>query len=415
MTNPRPPEAATPSLTDLAELYAKRVESLRTVRASGVATLLVRIFTTRDAIARRFQADECDPALVLEVQAVDSVLRRLSSRAEQLVGVDVLRQLKRTTSHGEQGWWWDIEQYLAKPSLFWSVLAGLLLAGAVGLITEVARRFFKEGPDIVGAIYIVVQTGLTLLAGSTLIGTGSGVLERWLDDRHVRRRRHGIVRAAGALVMLAAAFSVYELLPTIAAQYNSAGVSRAAQGGWSQAIQDFRRALSLAPDFSEAHYNLGRAYEAVAEYDTARSEYQKAVELQRGLYLAYNSLARLYIVDKKDPASALRLIDEALRLVSSGEDAASAAEARIALLKNRGWANLRAGNLAQARIDLREALAAAPERASVHCVLAQVDDAAGVTSDEWDLCLGYSAGATDVESDWLARAQDHAAKGQVVK
>lgn len=416
----RPAQDAEPIQADLFRKYEAGLLALQTAPAGQVLPSLVRALKTRDQLASVMaSATDSEPADVLTLTRLDDVLRKVGVRCEQLVGVHALNSVKTAAAGPDQGWWWDVEAYLPRTKLRWRALAAILLTAAVGLVTEIARRFFSEGPDFVGAVYIIVQAGLAIAAGSTLVESGGGIFQEWLDSHDVRRRWHSSLRVLMALAILVLAGSAFRSLPAIASRYSAAGVERYREGSMNRAIQDFRRAISLAPDFSEAHYSLGRAYEAVVEYDSALSEYQKAIEIQRGLYLAYNSLARLYIVHKDDPAGALKLIDAGLELTqneSTSQSAEDIARARLSLFKNRGWANLKAGNLAQARLDLAEGLAIQPERASLHCLLAQVEaKAGGDPSSEWDLCLGYSSGAEDVERDWFAMAQDHVASREAAK
>ncbi len=63
-----------------------------------------------------------------------------------------------------------------------------------------------------------------------------------------------------------------------------------------KAIDFFQKAISVDPDFSEAHNNLGFAYEKSRKFNEAIDSYKKA--LSNLLYMtpekAYNSLGRVY-------------------------------------------------------------------------------------------------------------------------
>ncbi len=63
-----------------------------------------------------------------------------------------------------------------------------------------------------------------------------------------------------------------------------------------EAIDFFQKAVSVDPDFSEAHNNLGFAYEKSRKFNEAIDSYKKA--LSNLLYMtpekAYNSLGRVY-------------------------------------------------------------------------------------------------------------------------
>lgn len=64
--------------------------------------------------------------------------------------------------------------------------------------------------------------------------------------------------------------------PNSAQLHCARGAGYQAAGNYSSALADFRRAIELAPNFAEAHYNLGTALrcldqdlEAIAAYERA--------------------------------------------------------------------------------------------------------------------------------------------------
>ena len=63
-----------------------------------------------------------------------------------------------------------------------------------------------------------------------------------------------------------------------------------------KAIDFFQRAVSVDPDFSEAHNNLGFAYEKSRKFNEAIDSYKKALSnlKYRSPEKAYNSLGRVY-------------------------------------------------------------------------------------------------------------------------
>ena len=63
-----------------------------------------------------------------------------------------------------------------------------------------------------------------------------------------------------------------------------------------KAIEFFQKALSVDPDFSEAHNNLGVAYERSKMFNDAIISYKKALSnlLYRTPEMAYNNLGRIY-------------------------------------------------------------------------------------------------------------------------
>ena len=63
-----------------------------------------------------------------------------------------------------------------------------------------------------------------------------------------------------------------------------------------KAIEFFQKAISVEPDFSEAHNNLGVAYEKSRKFNEAIESYKKALSnlLYRTPEMAYNNLGRIY-------------------------------------------------------------------------------------------------------------------------
>jgi tetratricopeptide (TPR) repeat protein len=419
-TSARRQEHVTAEVGDLLKQYRDALDALAGARPPGLQAKLAAALRTRDAIKARLDNEFSEGAGdILELSILDKKLKGLAPAIERHIGVRGIRSLQSVGTETESRWWWKLDEELNQTQIVWTTVTAVAFTGAVSLVTEIARRFFADGPDFAGVFYTLIQASLALLAGSTLISLGSSPVERFLDSKGVRRGRHPMIKAGLACLALAIVFAGLRALPSVASWYNDRGAAAFADGQISGAIQRFKTALSLNPDFAQAHYNLGRAYESVLSHDSALSEYQKAVQAQPAFYVAYNSLARLYILDKQDPANALDRIDRGLALIAASDAKTPAdqiQQVRLALYKNRGWANLQLGNYAQARADLQEALAIEEERASVHCLLAQINEKVGIKGlAEWSLCIGYSHDAIDVEPAWLATAQDRLAQSEVRK
>lgn len=218
--------------------------------------------------------------------------------------------------------------------------------------------------------------------------------------RHGRKITLALVLASGVAVVIA------EMIAPAARHFNNAGVELQGKGDIQSAIDEYRRALLLRPTYAEARYNLADAYEEIPDYDKAATEYQKAIDSDVTLYAAYNNLARLYILRRKDYGAALKLLDRGL---TSGPKETSV---KYSFRKNYGWANLELGNYLRAEQDLRLAVDLEPNRGAAHCLLAKLLDAQGKTAEahsEWETCLGFSA-QPEVEPEWRNEAAEHTSK-----
>jgi predicted O-linked N-acetylglucosamine transferase (SPINDLY family) len=80
------------------------------------------------------------------------------------------------------------------------------------------------------------------------------------------------------------------LKPDYLEAHNNLGLALAAQGRIDQAITHYERALSLNPDYAKAHNNLGLALAAQGRIDQAITHYERALSLNPDDTLAHNNL-----------------------------------------------------------------------------------------------------------------------------
>jgi tetratricopeptide (TPR) repeat protein len=77
------------------------------------------------------------------------------------------------------------------------------------------------------------------------------------------------------------------------------GARREAEGKTEDAIQHFKRALKIAPDFAMAHNSLGAAYVSKSEFADAQKELAEAIRLDRSSGGAYFNMANLMLLTSK--------------------------------------------------------------------------------------------------------------------
>jgi len=89
---------------------------------------------------------------------------------------------------------------------------------------------------------------------------------------------------------------------TIAVSYNSPlanneiGKVYHEKGEFYKAMDFYRKAIRLQPDYAKAYYNLGNAYNDIGKKQEAMALYKRAIEINPNLAEAYNNLAVLYYI-----------------------------------------------------------------------------------------------------------------------
>ena len=128
-----------------------------------------------------------------------------------------------------------------------------------------------------------------------------------------------------------------------------------------QAMKSFETAINIAPDFYQAHTELGVLYKEAGRADDAEREFIKAHELNRTNIEPLLNLTTLYIDENKPE-----------RAVSASEEAVKANSRSAPAFLNLGIALYKAAMLDKAEVALKRALELAPKMAAVRLMLANV-------------------------------------------
>lgn len=312
----------------------------------------------------------------------------------------------------------------------WEFLSIVLLAASFAILVDISARLFSSGADAKGIQAIIVPSLLTLLAGSGLTRTGREFLGRIFDNLGAPRHWRDEFIFGCILLLFISISQVWMQLPEVAKNQTRQGHQALCIGlpsdaepctrQLSKAETAYSLAIKLDPENTEAHYGLGRVYEALQLDDQAIAEYQLAVKGEvRGLsYEAYDRLARLYILNgKKDDSyiKAIALSKDGLDLLQPssivrrqlGDE--TALDIEYLLYKNLGWAHLVGGeDYSEAKTYLVHARTLINDRAAAHCLLAQVNEALNEESRgkiDWERCAAFAKATDRDEERWNGMAR----------
>jgi len=76
--------------------------------------------------------------------------------------------------------------------------------------------------------------------------------------------------------------------------HNNLGDVYARQGNFDKAVEEFKTAIGINPNYADAYHNLANTYQAMGQLDLAIENYQKAIEINPGLWQSYQNLAATY-------------------------------------------------------------------------------------------------------------------------
>jgi len=386
------------------ESYETKLTGIEKASPDLSEAQIIEVLVARDEVHVALIDKTKDPAASLLV--LTELDDRLKKQAKPITTTIELADWRASLNPPKEAWWWSLETVFPvykKKHFDWirNAFAVLFFTFSFGLIADISARFLSGAPDTWGTLTVFSQVLLTLLAtGGALTETGQKTIEQILISIKIPVRFRQEMKLALAIALLFLSFGLHRSLPSIAVKYNNWGEKHQRDGELTSAKFDFERALNLAPDYVEAHYNLGLLYEDLGDFDSARTEYLVAVS--GGLDAAYNNLARLYILDENYTI--------AIPLLLSGLDLAEDEDVRYDMLKNLGWARLRQSRFAEAEIRLRAAIALDNGKAPGYCLLAQVLEGQDNLDDamvEWDSCLKYANGYNPDEDVWINLARQN--------
>lgn len=319
-----------------------------------------------------------------------------------------LQQWRKSLQPPEQYWWWypiEIDEAWNRLDWLWNSGSLVCLAAFASYMTSFTAKFAVGGFDLLKAFGLVGNGTVAVLILTSLTQSGQKVLAKLLTHLKVPPKYHSEVSFAASAVLLLGAISIQASLPKIGQLYYSQGEQNFYERKFIPAEKQLRQSLELKPDNGDAHLLLGRIYEIQEDLESARLEYNLA--LQSNNVLAHNNLARLMIAEQKY-RQAETMLSKGLSYAQEFEPGDY--EALFVLYKNLGWAQLKQRRYQRALANLENAWELNNDHldqsrsGEVACILSEVfekldDDEQAITAAQ--LCLEEATFETALDHEWL--------------
>jgi len=187
-----------------------------------------------------------------------------------------------------------------------------------------------------------------------------------VELRALRGRAAAWTAAAVAAAAVCANWPILSASTMQAVTESNIGAALQQERRLDEAIDHYRRAVALRPDYAPAFNNLGSALRARGRRDEAVESYEKALELRPDFAGAHYNMANL-LVDEGNPAAAIDHFERALQIEPASAD----------VHNNLGIALAGVGRLDEAIAEFRRAIALDPQSAKAHRNLGDVLSTSG--------------------------------------
>jgi len=373
-------------------LYRTQVERV------GILSALIARNAVQSALTDISQIPQEKLIRVIELDS------RLKEQTEFVIRKVELAEWCASFNPPKDAWWWFPESSshpLDRFDWLWNILTIASLTASFSLVGDIVPRFLTGSPSLLGSLGVAFPSVLTLLtAGGVLTQTGRKLIEPVLLKFGIKKYYWEEIKFGLSFILLVALIGFKSSLPQLADCFNKWGDGKFNTGDWSSAISDYQRAISLDPDNVQAHHKLGRIYEGLQDLDKAKAEYRLAV--QGVSSEALSELSRFYIQGNK--------YSEAVSLLHEAEENWLNLEPKVhyELRKNFGWARLMQKRYAAAETELKIAIKIDNNRASAHCLLAQVLEGKGnpkLARSEWEICFDFANPKWPEEDVWYGMAR----------
>lgn len=232
----------------------------------GDNSALLKALVLRARINNALEAaDEVSPAIAEGVTAADCSLKEAKENLS-VVQVEQIEKWRKSLQTSDIQWWWSTEP--PKDAVWIRIFRYLLwVLTAISLVylVEILRRQLGNAPD---ALSVTLQGMIGLLA----VGTLAQSSKEWLSQSETTSNtRYSL--AGSSIAIACILFLSQDFLGNL---FAAKGTDAFRQGNVRTAIAQYERALRFDPEASSVHYSLGKAYQAVLQYDAAEAEYRIA-------------------------------------------------------------------------------------------------------------------------------------------
>ena len=103
-----------------------------------------------------------------------------------------------------------------------------------------------------------------------------------------------------------------EQFPNSVVLYNISGASNAGLMQFDAAIESYKQALKIKPDYAEAYYNMSVALNDKGDPEAAIESYKQALKIKPDYAEAYNNMG-VALNDNGDPEAAIRKLQTGVK------------------------------------------------------------------------------------------------------
>lgn len=148
--------------------------------------------------------------------------------------------------------------------------------------------------------------------------------------------------------------------PSSPNNHNNLGDVYFRRGDYKKAIEEFKQAIKIKPNYGDAYHNLANAYFKAGDAEMAIENYKKAISLNPALWQSYSSLAIIYF-NKEDYVKAEENFKAAVSILPSS-----------ALYQNLGVTYIKMNEKAKAKEALEKSVNLDPNNEKAKQLLLQV-------------------------------------------